>query len=718
MPIKFDKQKNLFTLTTKNTKYVFTVECGRYLVHHYYGKKAGEVELFGPYVMSFSPYQKECGNCWSPDVFPEEASFFGSGDFRASSLKLRGADGCCVTDFKYSSYKKFKGREEIPGVPFASADERTETLAVKMTDEVTGCVLTLYYTVFYDEDVISRYMKLENNGGAPVKIEKCMSLTLDLPPRDYDMVSLYGTHYFERKYQRVPLHHGTQSVCSRRGASSPQYNPFISVCSSKATEERGDAYGFNFVWSGSFLDEVEVDQTNFARVQIGLGEENFGYTVDPGESFTSPEAIMTFSSAGFGRMTRNLHDFTRRHILPEESTEKPHPVVLNTWEACYFNIDEEKLIAFAEESAKVGIDMLVMDDGWFGERKDDWAALGDWYPNKVKFKDGLKSFAEKVKKKGVKFGIWIEPEMVNPNSDLFRAHPEWALSVPGRVPSESRQQLVLDMANPEVVEYLKSTFKKTFDGVPIDYFKWDFNRHLSDVYSRALPRDRQDEVLYRFMLGTYELLKWFREEYPDAPIETCSGGGGRYDLGMMKYGFQIWASDNTDPYCRTLIQHSALIAYPACTMSCHVSNPAGNLKSHDFRFKVALGGMLGYEYNILGMSDEVKRDLKKQIAEYKAVEHIIREGDYYNLVSPFADDFAAYYFAAKDRSEILFSLIEKKGARPRGTKPLKIKAADPAKTYREVFSGKEYAGVELRAGFALRLTGDDDTGVMMYFKEI
>ncbi len=717
MPIKFDREKKLFTITTNNTKYVFTVEHDRYLVHQFYGKKSAKYETFGPYPVSFSPNRRDCGNSWSPDVFPQEYSFFGSGDFRTAALKLRAADGSCVTDFKYSKYRKFRGRAEIPGMPYAEADGRTETLAVILTDDVTGCVLTLFYTVFYDEDVIMRNIKLENRGKADVKIEKCMSLTVDSYIPGYDMVSLYGGHYFERRYQRVPLHHGMQSVYSRRGASSPQYNPFIALCSKKATEERGDVYGFNFVWSGSFLDEAEVDQTNFTRVQIGLGEENFGYTLEPGESFTSPEALMTYSSAGFGRMTRNLHDFTRRHILPHHSAKAPHPVVLNTWEACYFNIDEEKLVKFAKESAKAGIDMLVMDDGWFGERKDDWAALGDWYPNKEKFKNGLASFAKRVKGEGVSFGIWIEPEMVNPNSDLYRAHPEWALSVPGREPSESRQQLVLDMANPEVIEYLKSTFRTAFDGVPIDYFKWDFNRHLSDVYSRALPPERQDEASFRFLLGTYELLRWFAKEYPDAVIETCSGGGGRYDLGMMKYGFQIWTSDNTDPYSRTLIQRSSLIAYPAATMSCHVSDPGGDLRSLDFRYKVAVGGMLGYELNILDISDEIKAEISRQVKEYRSFEHIVREGDYFSLVSPHAADHSSYYYASKDRREFLLSLIEKKDTEPGETGPLKIKEADPAKTYTESITGKKYSGKELRSGIRILLTGIPDTASVMYFSE-
>lgn len=733
MPIKFDKENKIFTLTTKNTRYVFGIMDDRYLVHHFYGKKTAKYALYKPYCVSFSPYRGELGNTKSPDIFPQEYSFFGSGDFRAAALKLRGENGCCATDFTYKSHrissvpKSGGAGAEIAGIPCGRPDENTRSLSVILTDETTMCELHLIYNVFYEEDVITRGIVLYNYGKAPVKIEKCMSASLDLPSCDYDMVTLWGGHYDERNYQRAPLHHGTQSVCSRRGASSPQYNPFFALCDKKATEDKGAVYGFNFIWSGSFLDEVEVDQTECTRVQIGLGEENFGYLLKPtkkGEPakkdsspFCSPHAVLTYSDRGFGKMTRNLHDFVRNHILPERAVSEPHPVVLNTWEACYFNIDEEKLVNFAGESAKVGFDMLVMDDGWFGARSGDRAGLGDWTPNKQKFKNGLGSFIEKVKSKGIRFGIWIEPEMVNPDSDLYRAHPDWALSVPGRQPLLSREQLVLDMANPEVIAYLKDSFKKTFGGLPIDYFKWDANRHICDAFSHALPPERQDEVHFRYMLGVYDLLRWFTVEFPSAQIETCSGGGGRYDLGMMAFGFQIWASDNTWPYSRTWMQRSALLAYPAATMSCHVSNPGDDLRALDFRYKVAVGGMLGYELNVLRMSEEIKKEMARQVKEYKTFEHLVRLGDYRNLASPFLCPYSAYYYTDKENKEFLLSVIEKEGIPAGRTKPLKIREAKPGKTYVDMLSGSRYSGKELKDGLVLPLTGEKFTAALMHLAE-
>lgn len=715
MGIQFSKEHNRFTLTTKHTMYVFDIVQGQYLRHLYYGKKIKAVTEKDAAVYSFSPYRADLDWTYSPDLLPLEFSFFGSGDFRASALRLCAADGTDVTDFSYRSHRVFFGKPDLDGLPSSRADKHTKTLEITLYDAHTACTLKLYYTVFVDEDIITRTMSLQNGGDGAVTIEKCMSMTLDLPTGDYDMISTYGSHLHECGYDRHPLFHGVQSITSRRGASSHQHNPFFALCSHNATEERGEVYGFNFVYSGSFLNEVEVDQQNTTRVTVGLGSENFAYTLEKGERFIAPEAVLTYSAYGFGTMTRNFHDFIRAHILPAEAVEKVHPVVLNTWEAVYFDINQALLLDFAEEAHKVGHDMLVMDDGWFGERHNDNAALGDWYTNARKFPEGLAPFAKAVKDKGVQFGIWVEPEMINPDSDLYRAHPDWCLHVEGREPHLSRNQLVLDMSNDAVIDYLVDTFDKTFDGVPIDYFKWDMNRHLSDVASSVAAPRRQKEVFFRHLKGAYRLLDHFRKTYPNAVIETCSGGGGRYDLGMMCYGIQIWTSDNTDPYDRTLIQSTAMMAYPAATMSCHVSDPHDDLASLDYRYKVAVGGMLGYELNILKMTDAVKAEMSRQIAEYRLFEHLMRLGDYYALVSPYTNPCAAYYYASKTGDELLLSVIEKADCKSGYTKLLKLKAAKADRRYRERYSGKEYTGEQLKKGICLTLTGDPDTAHLMYF---
>ena len=712
MSIRFIKDKKRFIINTKSTTYAFDIVMDRYLYHTYYGKRTRELPEPAFRSVSFAPYLAGYDESRSPDVFPQECSFYGSGDFRPNALRLS-SDGTGVSDFVYCSHRTFRGRASLDGLPAARADDQTQTLEVTLLDEVSGCRLKLYYTVFSELDIISRYMVIENCGAEGIKIEKCMPLMLDLGRSDFDMISLYGSHCRELNFQRVALHHGTQSVYSKRGATSHQYNPFIALCDHNAADEKGEVYGFNFVYSGSFLDEVDVDQLGTTRVLIGLGSDCFSYTLGAGESFCSPEALMTYSATGFGTMSRSFHRFVREHIMPPEALV-PHPVVLNTWEACYFDIDAEKLIRFAKEAKQTGFDMLVMDDGWFGMRNNDRAGLGDWFENPAKFPNGLADFVGKIRAEGIRFGIWVEPEMVNPDSDLYRAHPEWALRVEGREPLRSRHQLVLDMSNPAVLDYLIARFDETFRGIEIDYFKWDMNRHMSNVGSAVLPADRQGEVFFRYMKGVYRLLDWFAARFPNAVIESCSGGGGRYDLGMMQYGIQIWTSDNTNPYDRTMIQASAMLAYPAATMSCHVSNPHGDLRSLDYRYKVAVGGMLGYELNILEMSDEVKQTIAAQIAEYRAFEHIVCLGDYYSLAFPTKYPYSAYYYATASAAELLLTVIEKDGCPKGSTKRLKLKKANPDATYVDLRTGKTYRGEELRAGIRVELSGERDQAHLYY----
>ena len=705
MPIKIDKKTGRITLKTRRTMYVLEMKYGKYPVHLYYGKLSpkADAEYKCP-LYSFAPYYEEYGWEYFPDVVMSEYPFFGSGDFRASAMKLRHlGNGNDTTLFTFRSARKFRGRKALPGLPFAEADRHTETLELTLNDDVTGCLLKLYYTVFKDCDVISRYFILENKGDCAVRLEKTMMLALDIPKGDYDLLTFTGGHCCERSLQRTPVMRGNQSIFSRRGASSHHFNPFMMIADRKATEERGNAYGFNLVYSGSFLNEIETDQTGTTRVLTGLGSECFNWLLEPGESFTSPEAVMSFSSDGIGQVSRNMHRFVRNHILPPEPFEN-RPVVLNSWEAFYFNIDAKLMTEFAAEAAKCGMDTVVMDDGWFGKRVNDHAGLGDWYENPDRFPEGLKKFAEEVKAQGVKFGIWIEPEMVNPDSDLFRAHPEWCIRAPGRELMVSRSQLVLDMANGEVVEYLKRSFKKVFDGVPIDYFKWDMNRHMCEVGSPALPPERQGEVAYRYMLGVYELFRWFNEQYPNAMIENCSGGGGRYDLGMMKYSSQIWTSDNTGPVRRTYIQHGSSFGYPAAVMSCHVSNhhdACEDPRMREFLFRVALNGPLGYEFNIFKVSDDAKEAFKKQVAEFRRCEKLIMTGDLYRLLDPNKCGKYCYYFASENSKEILLTFAQNFDDPRRTVHKLKISKALQNAVYTDLLSGKEYSGEELRRGIEI-----------------
>ena len=699
MSVVFDEKKNYFHLFTENTEYVIGILYGKYPLNLYYGKKNADPDIrYHRRYYAFCPFYDENGEIFSLDTVSSEIPCFGSGDLRCTALRIKNNDGNSVTLVKYKSYRIFGGREKIPGLPYAEADDRTDTLELILEDTVSGAEIHLYYTVFERTDVISRYVRIVNNGEYPFDIEKLMPLALDLDGRDFDWISLYGSHSNERNVQRVPIHLGSQRVFSRRGYSSAQFNPFVCVCEHKASEEKGDTYGFNFVYSGNFLSEIEQGQEEKTRILIGLGDENFAWRLEAGEEFRSPEAVMTFTDKGIGQMSRNFHKFTRNHILPKPK-KNYRSVVLNTWEGSSFDIEEKTMLEFAIEAKKCGIDMLVMDDGWFGRRNNDKSSLGDWFVNKEKFPQGLKSFVKTIKSTGIEFGIWIEPEMVNPDSDLFRAHPDWVIEVPGREHNLSRNQLVLDFSNPDVTAYLKDIFTKTLGDVPFDYIKWDCNRHLSDVGSNYLPKNRQKETAYRHMLGVYDLLSWFRKTFPDAVIETCSGGGSRYDLGMMKYGEMIWTSDMTEPNCRTYIQYGSMLPYPGATMSCHVSDPNGDKYEMDYRFSVAIGGMLGYEFNILTVPEEIKEMIPKQIAEYKIYEPLITNGDFYRLVNPDKTGCSSYYYVNDDNSQILLSFIQTTSCKLKNRKfKLKIIRADKNAEYIDRRTGKTYSGSLLREG--------------------
>ena len=710
-------------LRTKHTAYAMGILYGKFPIHLYYGKKTRSMDLsYKSSIYSFSPFYPEHHLKYLPDIVPSEFPTFGYGDFRASAIRIRDlSTGSNATEFIYKTCKKHKGRLPLAApvfgdLPYAEAAEDTETLEMILTDSATGCELHLYYTIFPSHDIIARHMTLFNKGDSAVKLEKCMSLCLDIPRDDLELISLMGKYAHERHADRTSLGVGVKRVTSRRGASSHQANPCILLCDPKATEERGEAYGFNFIHSGSFLDELEVDQSGSTRVLVGLGDECFSWHLEAGESFTSPEAIMTYSNEGIGQISRNFHRFIRDTILPPEPFDQ-RPVVLNSWEAFYFNINGKLMEDFAVGAADVGMDMTVMDDGWFGERRNDRAGLGDWYPNPTLFPDGLKAFVERTKAKGTKFGIWIEPEMVNPNSDLYRNHPEWTLSAPGRIPLESRQQLVLDMGNPDVLDFLTESFKKCFADVPIDYFKWDMNRHLCPVYSNILPPERQGEAEFRHICGVYEMFRRLRAMFPNAMIENCSGGGGRYDIAMMKYSTQIWTSDNTEPADRTYIQYGSTIGYPTTAMSCHVANHKKSIENPrklNYGFRVAMNGPLGYELNILDASDTARETMSKQIQEYRTYEHLILRGDFYRLLNPFTCDRYAYYFASSDNRELLITYLQNHGDPKEKIYKLKISRAMTGVTYRDSITGKLYTGEELKRGIEVKSDINDEYALMWH----
>ena len=725
MPIIYNSNDKRFILETNNTEYAFSIMYGKFLIHEYYGvKRTDKKQYYTAPIRAFSTKIDGADADFTLTDSFLEFPFFGNGDYRCSSLRIKGKTGDSCTCFYYKNHEITEGRKEIPGIPCARPLNNTETLIITLYDEVTECTLKLYYSIFPDCDVITRYFTLENASDEAVTIQKAMCLSLDIEGHDFDMISLYGYHGHERNVQRVPLSYGNHSIMSRRGASGHQFNPFIALAAKGADEENGEVYAFNLVYSGSFLDEVEVNTSGNTRVAIGLGEENFKYTLKPSETFDSPEAVMLYSPRGIGDMSRKMHRFVRNAISPKEISAN-RPIVLNTWESCLFDINENMLIDFAKEAVKYGMDTLVMDDGWFGQRNGDRAGLGDWYANKDKFPNGLKNLVLRVKEIGMKFGIWIEPEMVNPDSDLYRAHPEWCLNCRERKPSLSRHQLVLDLCNPEVRDYLKNSFLETLGDVPIDYIKWDFNRNLSEVGSYYLDNSCQEEAWYRYQLGVYDMYYWFRKTFPNVIIENCSGGGGRYDLAMMALSTQIWTSDNTNAADRVKIQYGSTIGYPASVMSCHVSEPGDDEECMErlrYKYHTALGGILGYEFNITKTSQQVKNEILKQTAFYREVEDLIKCGDQYRLLLPTENDceaYAYYYTASEDMDEqagerIFVTYLQNKGTDSENAFVLKIPSADENALYTDKISGEKFSGRELKDGLSVAPSKKNEFSIIRY----
>ncbi len=619
MPITFDESTKIFKLDTKTSTYAMTVFEQGYLVHLYYGAKLPDSNLkhlmYRGWFDSLSPFAPGVEDpMFSADISPLEYPGNGAGDFRISALSVRNAAGNTVTDPRYVSHRIFKGKPALAGLPAAFARENeAETLEIELADKTSGVSVFLLYTVFEDCGVMTRSVRIENKGSAPVELERAYSACLDLPAMDLDMVHLYGKWAKENTTVRHPLQHGVQSIRSKRGMTGPNHNPFVALPRRDATEETGEVIGMNFVYSGNFAIDIEVDTRGCPRVLMGINPDDFRWKLEPGESFTSPEAVMVFSENGLGGMSRTFHHFYLDHLMRSQWAKKKRPLLINSWEAAFFDFDGDKLVEFAREAKELGIEMLVMDDGWFGNRNDDHRGLGDWKVNEKKLGCSLSELIGRVNALGVKFGIWYEPEMINPDSDLYRAHPDWAVCAPGREKSMSRFQCVLDMTRQDVRDNI---FQQMYDVISknnIEYIKWDCNRHITEAASLSLPADRQGEFFHRYVLGVYDLMDRITTAFPHILLENCSSGGGRFDAGMLYYSPQIWASDNTDAIERLSIQFGASLCYPAAAIGAHVSaNPRTGIKT---RGDVALWGTFGYELDPRKLTVEERGRVKRQVAD-------------------------------------------------------------------------------------------------------
>ena len=708
MGIIYCEKDRTFTLQTKNTTYQMQVDRYGFLLHLYYGKKTdGCMDYLLTYYdrgFSGNPYDAGEDRTYSMDTLPQEFPCYGNGDFRSTAFAVENADGSMSCDLRYKSHKIFDGKYNLEGLPAVYASEQeAQTLEILMEDPVTGVKVVLLYGVLPAQDIITRSVCVKNESSGKIYLNKIESASLDFLYGDYELLTFYGRHAMERNVQRVPVVHGTQKIGSVRGTSSHQYNPMMILAEKETTEDKGNCYAMSFVYSGCFQGEVLKDQLNQTRMMLGLQEEAFRYPLETGEMFQAPEVILSYSSEGMNRLSQNLHHCIRQHICRGKYKEEIRPILINSWEAAYFDFTGDTIYELAKAAKEVDIDMLVMDDGWFGKRDDDNSGLGDWFVNEKKLGGTLGNLIKRINDLGVKFGIWIEPEMVSEDSDLYRKHPDWALTVPGRNPVRSRNQLVLDFSRKEVVDEIYDQICKVLDQGNIEYVKWDMNRSLMDVYS-SVTRD-QGRVLHDYVLGLYDFLERLVQRYPNLLIEGCSGGGGRFDAGMMYYTPQIWCSDNTDAIDRLRIQYGTSFGYPVSVVGSHVSavpnHQTGRKTPLHTRGVVAMSGTFGYELNLMKLSEEEKQEIREQIAEYKSYAPIIQNGLYYRLSDPTTGEICAWEFVhtdEKEQSKVLLNIVMQVIHGNMTVNYVKLQGLEETAVYREEKSGKRYTGAALMYG--------------------
>lgn len=729
MAVYIDEKSRLFTLETENSTYQMKADSYGFLLHLYYGKKtAGSMEYLLTYHdrgFSGNPYDADKDRTYSMDALPQEYPVWGNGDYRSACMEVRMADGSFGCDLRYQGHSVRDGKYELPGLPAVYAGKsQAQTLEIYMTDEKSGLKVTLLYGVLPEFDVITRAVKVENPGNETVRLKKVQSACLDFLWGDYDWISFYGRHAMERTMQRVPVAHGLQVIGSSRGTSSHQYNPFMILAAPETAEEHGDCYGLSLVYSGSFKGEVGKDQYDQTRISMGIQDEKFSYELKPGEAFIAPEVVMTFSGTGLGNLSRRYHKLYRNNLCRGKYKTQPRPVLINNWEATYFDFTGDKIYEIARQAKELGVEMLVLDDGWFGKRDTDFTGLGDWKVNEKKLGGTLKELVERINALDMKFGIWVEPEMVSEDSELYRSHPDWAFAIPGRKPVRGRSQLVLDFSRPEVVDAIYAQISAVLDSANIEYVKWDMNRSISDVYSATAAAENQGQVLYRYMLGLYDFLERICTNYPNILLEGCSGGGGRFDAGMLYYSPQIWCSDNTDAIDRISIQYGTSFGYPISAVGSHVSavpnHQTGRSTPIETRGVVAMAGSFGYELDLGKITEAEKECVRKQIQDFHKYWDVIHNGEYYRLTDPTVrKDVAAWQFVSEDKRESLINLVT---LDTHGNAPVpyvKASGLAPEKAYRDDKTGKVYTGAALMyAGIPVPQAMGEYLAYQMYLEEV
>ena len=709
MSVIYDERNKTFTLHTAESTYQIQVDRFGFLLHLYYGAKTeGCMDYLLTYAdrgFSGNPYESSRDRTYSLDALPQEFPMWGQGDYRSPAFMIRDSHGVYGCSLRYESHQIREGKYTLSGLPAVYADAgEAQTLEITMRDQNLGLKVTLLYGVLPEFDVITRAARITNESEEHVTLEKAFTANLDFVGGNYDTIVFYGRHAMERNMQRTPLEHGAQVICSRRGMSSHQYNPMMILTDRDTTEGSGRCWSMQFVYSGGFKGLIERDQYNQTRMQLGLMDELFSYPLSSGQTFTMPEVILSYSNAGLSRLSHNLHRCLRTHVCRGKWRDRVRPVLINSWEAAYFHFSADTIRELAKSAGELGVEMVVMDDGWFGKRNDDCSGLGDWIVNEEKLGCSLRRLVQDINALGMRFGIWIEPEMISEDSDLYRAHPDWALTIPGRKPVIARSQLVLDFSRKEVVDAVFDQLTKVFDQANIEYVKWDYNRGIADVFSYAA--EDQGKVLFDYMLGVYDLLERLTQRYPDILFEGCSGGGGRFDAGMLYYTPQIWCSDNTDAVDRMRIQYGTSFGYPVSAVGAHVSacpnEQNGRITPFETRALVAMTGTFGYELDPDKLTEEDKEQIRTQIKDHHKYASLIMNGDYYRLTNAVTAPLCAWEIAARDGSEALITAVMRKIQGNMTVNYICLKGLTKGAMYRDEASGKCYpADALMDMGFPL-----------------
>jgi alpha-galactosidase len=728
MGIQFYEKERVFKLDTPKSSYMIgIVDEENFVGHIYYGRKLNDHQV--AYLMRtneapFVPSKNNRDRTSFYDCFPMEYPGHGLGDYREDCINIESVQGHRACSFFYQSHSIYQGKPRLQGLPATFGTEQDcSTLELVCIDPNLNVELTLLYSVFEDVDSIIRSVRVKNLSKDEVTIKKILSTNLDIENQEFELITLHGSWARERHIQRIPLGYGKHGVSSVRGESSHQNHPFLAMAAKNTTEDVGEVYGMHFVYSGNFIAQAELTQFDTVRAVMGIHPCDFSWRLKAGEEFIAPEVALVYSYEGIGGMTRNYHDLYRNHLIRGKYKDRKRPILINNWEATYFDFDTDKLLAIAKQASTLGIEMLVMDDGWFGTRSSDNCALGDWIVNEEKIKGGLKYLVDEVNKLGMEFGIWFEPEMVSPDSDLYRAHPDWAIQIPGRVGSLCRNQYVLDLSRKEVLDYTYESIRKVLQSANIKYVKWDMNRQLSDLGSFGLEKECQGELYHRYVLGVYELQERLVTEFPELLLENCSGGGARFDPGMLYYSPQIWCSDDTDAIERLQIQQGTAMIYPLSSMGAHVSDcpnhTVGRVTPFETRGFVALAGTFGYELDVTKIPEQDREMIPEQVAMYHKYNDLIRCGDYYRIASYGENgQFDCYEVVSKDRKEALVTFIQVMGRPNYHSRIIKFKGLDEDKVYLIEGEDGRYTGAMLMyAGIPVSNLWGDYQGKLIHIVE-